>query len=64
MLAHRLARRGDGGDGDGGGDQRLAGVELVVMDVQRVILVGEAARLAGERGGFGRVFGGVGAEAG
>ena len=39
-----LAQGGHGCQRDAGGDQRLTGVKLIVMDVESVILAGKAPR--------------------
>src|SRR5258706_12520120 len=51
-----LGQRGDRGEGNRRRNHGLARVELVVMDVQRIILIGKALRLLRELRGLGAVL--------
>ena len=57
-----LDQRGDGRDRDGGREQRVAGIELIVMRVERIVAIGERLGLGRKAGGFAGIAGDVGVE--
>ena len=59
-----FGQRGDRGDRNRGGDGRVAGVELVVVDVERIVERRLPVRFVREPGSFGAVLGDVAVEPG